>query len=113
MDEQYTKTQEQMDNCYNKLNHLIEKQGEELKEVDRTITANIASFKKDILDIEGEYFREECRKLLVDDHTITDKEFTIITKQHTAYNNIGGNHEGDSLYDMVENKYKNQIINKK
>ena len=113
MDKQYTKTQEQMDNCYNKLNNLIAKQGEELKLIDKQITAEMSAFKKDILDIEGEYFRDECRKLLVDGHIISDKEFTTITKQHTAYNNIGGNHEGDSLYEMVESRYKKQIIDKK
>ena len=110
MDEQYNKTQDQMNTCYKNLNGLIEKQGEELKQVDKDITSKILGIQRDVLAIEGAYFRNECRKLLREDHVITNTEFNIITVQHTAYNNLGGNHEGDALYEMVKAKHQKHLI---
>ena len=113
MDEQYNKTQKQMDNCYKNLNSLIEQQGQEFKKVDKEITEKILGIQRDVLAIEGAYFRNECRNLLKEDHIITPNEFNAITIQHTAYNNLGGNHEGDALYDMVEEKHKNYLVKAK
>lgn len=110
MDEQYNKTQDQMNECYTNLSDLIAKQGEELKAVDKNIKEQIFGVQRDVLAIEGAYFRSECRKLLREDHTITNAEFNVITIQHTAYNNLGGNHEGDALYDMVKEKHKKHLV---
>ena len=110
MKEQYNKTQQQMDECYKKLNSLIEKQSEEFKQVDIDIQNKLLAMKKDVLDIEGAYFRNECRNLLKEDHIITEREFNAITIQHTAYNNLGGNHEGDALYEMVQEKHKKHLV---
>jgi hypothetical protein len=110
MNSQYDKTQKQMDNCYKNLNDLIERQGEELRKVDVDINNKIRQMQKDVLDIEGAYFRNECRSLLREDHIITEREFTNITIQHTAYNSLGGNHEGDALYEMVQEKHKKHLV---
>lgn len=110
MNDQYHKTQTQMNECYKNLTNIIERQGEELKKVDIDINNKIAQMKHDVLDIEGAYFRNECRDLLREDHIITEREFNAITIQHTAYNSLGGNHEGDALYEMVQEKHKKHLV---
>lgn len=112
MDEQYNKTQNQMNDCYKNLFGLIEQQGKELKQVDKDMTEKIFGIQRDVLAIEGAYFRNECRNLLKEDHIITNVEFNIITVQHTAYNNLGGNHEGDALYEMVKAKHQKHLVEK-
>ena len=109
MDEQYNKTQEQMDSCYKNLNNLIKSQEKEFRKVDQEITEKVLGIQRDVLAIEGAYFRNECRNLLREDHIITANEFNAITVQHTAYNSLGGNHEGDALYEMVEEKHKQHL----
>lgn len=112
MDKQYDKTQEQMNQCYNKLDTKISEFIDESREEDKKVNEEISSMRGDVLTIEGAYFRNECRKLLREDHVITNAEFNIITVQHTAYNNLGGNHEGDALYEMVKAKHQKHLVEK-
>lgn len=70
------------------------------------IRNNLTTLTEGILSIQGRQFKEECRALLENDHEITLKEFEHITNEHRIYNALYGNHEGDSLYDLVEIKYR-------
>ena len=70
------------------------------------IRNNLTTLTEGILSIQGRQFKEECRALLENDHEITLKEFEHITNEHRIYNALHGNHEGDSLYDLVEIKYR-------
>jgi len=47
--------------------------------------------------------------LLKPDHVINYKEYEQLVADHVVYNQLGGNHEGDALFSMVEAKYKNTI----
>lgn len=113
MDDQYDKTQEQMDACYSRLDNKISEFIEESREADKQTTKVIDNMRGDVLTIEGAYFRAECRKLLAKDHIITQEEFNTITLEHDAYNNLGGNHEGDMLFEMICEKHRDQLLMKK
>ena len=102
MDKQYDKTQEQMNQCYNKLDTKITEFIDESREEDKKMSEKISSMRGDVLTIEGAYFRAECRKLLKKEHIITQAE----------YNNLGGNHEGDMLFEMVCEKHRDQLLTK-
>jgi len=106
MDKQYDKTQEQMNQCYNKLNTKISEFIDESREEDKKMNERVSGICNDILTIEGASFRAECRKLLKKEHIITQDEFNTITLEHDAYNNLGGNHEGDMLFEMVREKHR-------
>lgn len=112
MDDQYNKTQEQMDVCYNRLDNKISEFIGESREADKQTTKAIDNMRGDVLTIEGAYFRAECRKLLKKEHIITQEEFNTITLEHDAYNNLGGNHEGDMLFEMVREKHRDQLLTK-
>ena len=62
-----------------------------------------------MLSVQGRAFKAECRRLLEDSHSITLNEYESILQEHITYNNLGGNHEGDGLFSMVQAKYKNQL----
>ena len=113
MNKQYDKTQEQMTQCYNKLDTKITEFIDESREEDKKMDKRVSGIRNDVLTIEGAYFRAECRKLLEKEHIITQEEFNTITLQHDAYNNLGGNHEGDMLFEMVREKHKDQVLMKK
>lgn len=83
---------------------------EESKADDRKIADDILSLKKEVLIMEGAYFRSECRKLLKKDHVITQDEFDTITNEHGAYKALGGNHDGDALFEMVKEKHKDNLL---
>ena len=109
MDKHYDKTQEQMNECYSKLNTKITEFIEESRDEDKKMNEKVSDMREDILTIEGAYFRQECRRLLKSNHRIVNTEFNAITAQHAAYNNLGGNHEGDALYEMVKAKYHKHL----
>jgi len=100
---------EQMAECYNNLIEVVKESDEKSIAEDKIIHKEIDIIKDGMLSIEGRAFRNECRKLLDEDHTITVDEYTTILAEHTTYNNLGGNHEGDELFKMVQAKYQSSF----
>ena len=109
MDEQRTGMKEQMGECYNNLLNVVKESEERSLAEDKIIHSEIDVIKSGMLSLEGRTFKEDCRKLLQDDHRITLAEFEAISAEHIVYNNLGGNHEGDGLFSMVVAKYQNNL----
>ena len=86
------------------------------KEEDKRIHEEIDELKDDfkimkggILSIQGRDFKADCRLLLQPEHIITLNEYESIIEEHDVYKSLGGNHEGDALFNMVEQKYSKQL----
>ena len=60
-----------------------------------------------VLAIQGQVFKDECRRLLEDNHKITLKEFEQLQPDHIVYNGLGGNSNGDELFEAAKTKYFN------
>lgn len=71
---------------------------------DKALQDQIDILKKGILSIQGKAFKHECRELLKEDHEITLEEFEALQEDHNIYNSLGGNHDGDALFKMIEGK---------
>lgn len=100
------------------MEELLNEQAAQSTKEDERIKGEMADFKKSfevtkkgILSIQGRTFKEDCRKLLDPNHIISLNEFETITMDHNVYNSLGGNHEGDGLYDLVQTKYNNGLHN--
>ena len=65
-----------------------------------------------ILSIQGRDFKSDCRALLRPDHEITLDEYEQIIEDHEVYNNLGGNHKGDELFDLVTHKFDAGLTHK-
>lgn len=68
------------------------------------VEKNIAALTAGVLSMQGKEFRNNCRKLLAEDHVITLDEWEELDKDHMAYNGLGGNHKGDHLFSLVKKK---------
>ncbi len=99
---------EQMSECYTNLISVVQESEARSQAEDAIIHHEIDVIKDGMLSIEGRAFRNECRRLLQDDHIITFDEYTTILAEHTTYNNLGGNHDGDRLFSLVEQRYQQQ-----
>lgn len=78
-----------------------------------TLTAVVGSLdiiKEGLLAIQGHEFRNKCRRLLAKDTILLD-EYEQLESDHMVYNELGGNHKGDSLFDQVKTKYYAQLKN--
>lgn len=64
-----------------------------------------------VLSVQGRQFKADCRRLLDPNHNISLEEYEDIEEDHIVYNNLGGNHNGDKLFAMVEAKYKQGLHN--
>ena len=62
-----------------------------------------------LLSMQGAYFKKKCHRLLEPDHKIEVEELENITRDHEAYKGLGGNHEGDMLFNLVLEKAKRDI----
>lgn len=97
---QNEKTQKETDHdkkLYNDLKKVVREGDVELQE-------QIDILKRGILSIQGKSFKHECRELLKEDHEVSLEEFEMLQEDHNIYNSLGGNHDGDTLFKMVENK---------
>lgn len=109
MDEQRTGMKEQMGECYNNLLNVVKESEERSFAEDKIIHREIDVIKNGMLSLEGRSFKDDCRKLLQEEHRITLAEFEAISAEHDVYNSLGGNHEGDGLFSMVVAKYQNTL----
>lgn len=98
-----------MNACSMGLMNIIKEQTEALEKTDKAIHEEIDGLRGGMLSIQGRNFKNDCHKLLRADHVIDLKEYEQLLADHIAYNKLGGNHEGDALFSMVEAKYKNTI----
>lgn len=80
----------------------------ELKQYIHTIDNDIRILKKGILAIHGNAFKQTCHKLLEQD-TISLEQWDALNQDHEIYNSLGGNHDGDRLYQDVSIKYRAQL----
>lgn len=100
------------DEMSKEFNEQVERLSEEDKKIYQEIgkiSGQVEVVGSGVLAIQGRTFKEECRNLLKDDHRITLDEFEAIQADHEIYNNLGGNHKGDELFEAVKAKYlKNQ-----
>ena len=108
-DQQKDGMKQQMSECYNNLINVVKESDEKSMAEDVKIHKEIDVIKNGMLSLEGRTFKEDCRRLLQDDHRITLNEFEAISNEHVVYNNLGGNHEGDGLFSMVVAKYQNSL----
>lgn len=83
-----------------KINEEFDRSNKEEKKLQEEVKV----IKFGLLSVQGRNFKANCRRLLQPEHKITLEEFEEITKDHDAYNSLGGNHTGDQLYELVRNK---------
>ena len=101
--------QKQMSECYSNLIEVVKESDEKSMEEDKIIHHEIDIIKDGMLSVEGRAFRNECKRLLEDDHIITLNEYLAVVNEHGVYNNLGGNHEGDLLFSAVKAKYEKSL----
>lgn len=65
--------------------------------------------KDGILSLHRRRFIDDCRKLLAKEDEITQEDYNRIKREHGTYKSLGGNHEGDEMYDLFLAKYKAQL----
>ena len=104
-------SEDKYDEINTKVDQALEAGREESKSDDAVLEKEISALEKNItaltagvLSMQGKEFRNNCRKLLAEDHVITLDEWEELDKDHMAYNGLGGNHKGDHLFSLVKKK---------
>lgn len=114
-DAQTSKHNEEKQELLKEVDKKISQQNEQMMKADKELTEKVNNIEKTmsimaegILSVQGQSFRQTCRRLLEPSHVITVEEFEQITADHTTYNKLGGNHVGDALFQQVEYKFRHQ-----
>lgn len=104
-------SEDKYDEINTKVDKALEAGRKESKSDDAVLEKEISALEKNItaltagvLSMQGKEFRNNCRKLLAEDHVITLDEWEELDKDHMAYNGLGGNHKGDHLFSLVKKK---------
>lgn len=112
--------QEQFDNqlntLYVKISDSINEKMTFLQEEDKHINTRIDQLHNDleimrdgILSLHRRRFVDDCRKLLNQESEITQEDYERLKREHRTYNALGGNHEGDEMYNLFLKKYEAQL----
>lgn len=107
----HQKTKEQ-EAFYAGLKDTIREDTEESKRGDAVLQEQVNVIKSGILSIQKKNFKQDCRELLREGRDITLEEFETLQEEHNIYNSLGGNHDGDILFEMVREKATNQLADK-
>lgn len=62
------------------------------------VTNSLDAIRNGLLAVQGHEFRNKCRRLLTKEE-IKPEEYEQLESDHIAYNGLGGNHKGDSLFE--------------
>ena len=88
-----------------------------LQEEDKHINSRIDQLHNDlevmrdgILSLHRRRFVDDCRKLLNQESEITQEDYERLKREHRTYNALGGNHEGDEMYNLFLKKYEAQLV---
>ena len=63
--------------------------------------------KRGILSIQKRDFTRMCLELLDPKHELTLEEYRQCSDEHEVYNRLGGNHDGDRLFALVQKRAEN------
>jgi hypothetical protein len=98
---------------YNKMFSTLHKEIENVQSCsdknEKALTDSITVLTEGVLNIQGRDFKKACRELLDPNHNITEEEYEEISHDHDVYNKLGGNHNGDTLFEAVKAKYQNHL----
>lgn len=103
---QTTKEQKEF---YDGLQNLIKEGNKASIEGDQILQEQINVVKDGVLSIHKKNFKQDCRELLSENHDINLAEFEALQEEYGIYKSLGGNHDGDTLYHMVEEKATNNL----
>lgn len=108
--------QKEQDEFYNKIKDEINKERECSQEDDvalqedmNALSIVLNSLKRGLLSVQGRQFKADCKRLLDPNHVITIEEFQQINEDHEAYHALGGNHNGDAIFELVKKKAEEKI----
>ena len=88
---------------------LLRRAKEDSDKRDMELDKQMNCLQAGILTLMSQEFYAKCRALLEENHNISLDEYEAIEKEHVIYNNLGGNHKGDTLFDLVQKKYENSL----
>lgn len=97
----------------------IAKQSAEADESLRTemnvLGEEVKILKSGVLAIQGDNFKAKCRRYMEDmdkGRNIDFKAYESLRHDHNAYNLLGGNSDGDELFELVTHRYEHQQAGK-
>lgn len=106
----------QLDTLYVKITDSFNEKMTSLQEEDKHINNRIDQLHNDlevmrdgILSLHRRRFVDDCRKLLNQESEITQEDYERLKREHRTYNALGGNHEGDEMYNLFLKKYEAQL----
>lgn len=99
------------DEITKELNEQVEKlttEDERIHKEIETVSNKVETIGSGVLAIQGQVFKDECRRILTEGHQITLDEFEQLQADHEVYNSLGGNNKGDELFEAAKAKYINR-----
>ena len=108
-EKQHQKTKEQKE-FYKGLEDLIKQNQQVSREVEASLQQELGIVKEGLLSIQKKNFKQECKALLQENHEITLQEFENIQEEHNIYKSLGGNHDGDQLFELVSKKAEKNLL---
>lgn len=91
---------------------ILQKIQEDYEKDMNEMRATIDQLGKVVLAVQGKQFKNDCKILLATDTNINYETFDNLHMEYEIYKSLGGNGLGEKLFDLVQEKYSNQLTGK-
>ena len=89
---------------------LLDNENLKLQETIEEVKAANKKLLSAVLEVQRKQFKNDCYRLLEDDVVISIDQFENLYNEYEIYKSLGGNGYGSTLFDLVEEKYRNQAF---
>lgn len=89
----------------------IKESSSESRKEEEQLQRQIDIIKSGVLSLQGRIFRQECRDFLESEKEFSLDDFEELQAEYDTYKQLGGNHMGDILFSMVQEKGEKSLTN--
>lgn len=78
----------------------------------KELKTSIDTLGKAVLEVQKKQFKIDCKFYLEDKHEISFEQFQNLQDEYEIYKSLGGNGPGHTLFELVQEKYSAQMMQK-
>ena len=78
----------------------------------KELKTSIDTLEKAVLEVQKKQFKIDCKFYLEDKHEISFEQFQNLQDEYEIYKSLGGNGPGHTLFELVQEKYSAQMMQK-
>ena len=91
---------------------LLSSEDARLQEAIKIVKESNENLLRAVLEVQKKQFKTDCKYFLENANNISFEEFENLQDEYEIYKSLGGNGPGHTLFDLIQEKYSSQMMQK-